>query len=150
LTFGALTWLGLTIAAFGWVVPFLAAGGPAGEPSSIAGHILSADGMQSLAGDMILTGFGLAILGALQTGFGALDRFFQAILTRSEARAEAATAASDDSEEAPEIDPSEIVERGRMRDRSYVLFADGSVEVETLLGIRRFTTFDEAAAFVGG
>ena len=150
--FGALTWLGLTIAALGWIAPWLAAGAPDGA-MSLGGYAASAEIFRAASQNMILTGFGLAILGALQTGFGALDRFFHAILLRSEARAEVAAepdaveAAADDGRE---IDPRKIVDRGRLRDRSYVLFADGSVEVETLLGIRRFATLEEAAGFVGG
>ena len=34
--------------------------------------------------------------------------------------------------------PKKIVERGRLRDRAYTLFMDGSVEIETLLGLRQF------------
>lgn len=40
--------------------------------------------MLMLGQGLLVTGFGLAILRALQTGFGALDRFFGAILQRTE------------------------------------------------------------------
>jgi len=42
-----------------------------------------------------------------------------------------------------------IVERGWIKDRPFVRYADGSVEVETLLGMRRFGTFTDAQDFVG-
>jgi prepilin-type processing-associated H-X9-DG protein len=149
LIFGALTWLGLGLAALGWIAPWLASGDAADGTVALAGYAMAAEALRATAQNTILSGFGLAILGALQTGFGALDRFFQAILRRSEARADAADADTDAPAVGPSIDAAEIVDRGRLRGRSYVLFADGSVEVETLLGIRRFATFDEAAGFVG-
>ena len=46
------------------------------------------------------------------------------------------------------VEPDAIVERGRVGDRAYVLFGDGSVEVETLLGVRRFASIDEARDFI--
>ncbi len=45
--------------------------------------------------------------------------------------------------------PLKIVERGRLKNSAYVLFGDGSVEVETLLGLRRFASLGEAYEFIG-
>ncbi len=44
---------------------------------------------------------------------------------------------------------TKVVERGRLKDRPYVLFGDGSIEVETLLGQRRFASFKDAREFIG-
>jgi hypothetical protein len=44
---------------------------------------------------------------------------------------------------------AEIVTRGALAGRDYVLFRDGSVVVETLLGPRRFLSLSEAQEFIG-
>jgi hypothetical protein len=44
---------------------------------------------------------------------------------------------------------SEVVTRGALSGRDYVLFRDGSVVVETLLGPRRFLSLTEAQEFIG-
>jgi hypothetical protein len=41
-------------------------------------------------------------------------------------------------------------EVGHLGGRKYVMFPDGSIEVDTLLGRRRFTSLDAAREFVGG
>ena len=142
MVFNWLTWVGLMIAALGWILPFLAGGGEAARSFAIGLHVFTLDAADRTTQNMILSGFGLALLGALQTGFGALDRFFSEILVRSRRQPEFAP-------EVPRIDPHEIVERGRLKDRAYVLFADGTVEVETLLGMRRFASLGDAEGFVG-
>jgi hypothetical protein len=45
--------------------------------------------------------------------------------------------------------PNEVVTRGALNGRDYVLFRDGSVLVETLLGPRRFSSISEAQEFIG-
>ena len=42
-----------------------------------------------------------------------------------------------------------IVEEGWLGNRPFVRFADGVVEVETVLGARRFRNAEEARGFVG-
>jgi hypothetical protein len=49
----------------------------------------------------------------------------------------------------PQRTPSEVVTRGALNGRDYVLFRDGSVVVETLLGPRRFGSITEAQEFIG-
>jgi hypothetical protein len=49
----------------------------------------------------------------------------------------------------PQRSPSEVVTRGALNGRDYVLFRDGSVVVETLLGPRRFSSITEAQEFIG-
>ena len=131
-----LTWAGLAVAGLGWAlfVPALLI-----APVSIRGTVVA------LAQMLIVSGFGLAIVGALRNGFSALNRFFEAVLERAAAKAEAAAEAP----EPPEFYEEEIIDRGRIRDRGYVLYGDGTVDVETLLGIRRFASLAEARDFIG-
>ena len=99
---------------------------------------------------LIVSGFLIAILGTLRAGVVTLRQFFEAVLQR--AAAAAAQPAPPMPEPEPEpayVEPDAIVERGRVGDRAYVLFGDGSVEVETLLGVRRFASIDEARDFIG-
>jgi hypothetical protein len=86
-----------------------------------------------------IAGFAVAILAALRNGFGALDRFFQAALARS----------TPPSPPVREPAPLKLVRRGAIGARAYALFEDGSVEAETLLGLRRFRSFAEAVDFIG-
>ncbi|QBR70206.1 hypothetical protein CU048_01715 [Beijerinckiaceae bacterium] len=89
----------------------------------------------------ILSGFGIAILGALQTGFGALQRFFASVLERANAPSRANPGPSGSQQR-------KIVERGWLKDRAYVLFMDGSVEIETMLGRRHFPSLEDAQEFI--
>jgi hypothetical protein len=49
----------------------------------------------------------------------------------------------------PKRTSNEIVTRGALNGRDYVLFRDGSVVVETLMGPRRFISITEAQEFIG-
>lgn len=137
---GRLTWLGLSVAAVGWVLLLGATaladrmGGKAGAAQSGHGDLLE------IARCLIGSGFGLALIGALQNGFGALNRFFAAVLTRSTPRAAAAPVMA-----AAPVDRSAEPLRER---RPYQILADGSVEVETIVGTRRFHTMEEAREFI--
>lgn len=119
--------------------------------SLVAVLALKAD-IVTLAQCLLLTGFGLAVLGALKDGFGALNRFFDAVLQRSSgprptpmpAAAEAETvvaAVPNGSDRSPSA-------AAQNRDRNYTILPDGSVEVDTLLGTRIFATLDEARDFI--
>ena len=145
-----LTWFGLALAGLGWIAVL------AGPWLTLLAHDLAALPRPDIVGSpLILTGLGLAILGALEAGFGALDRFFQAALLRSAASAmrpappPRPAPADEVVVEATVVDKDAIVERGEMNGRLYVVFGDGSIEVETLLGLRRFDTIAEARRFVG-
>jgi hypothetical protein len=96
---------------------------------------------ETIAQITILSGFGISILGALQTGFGALNKFFEAALARS---AQSQGKAGDQ----PHARQRQIVERGWVKDRAYVLFTDGAVEVETMLGRRHFPSLQDAKEFI--
>jgi prepilin-type processing-associated H-X9-DG protein len=77
----------------------------------------------------------------LQTGFGALNRFFASVLER--------TATSSANALSPrQGQPRKIIERGWLKDRAYVLFMDGSVEIETMLGRRLFPSLQDAQEFI--
>jgi prepilin-type processing-associated H-X9-DG protein len=97
--------------------------------------------MPTIAECTILTGLGIAILGALQTGFGVLSKFLESVLERTgKARLNGAAVRSPQQKK--------IVERGWVKDRAYVLYADGSVEVETRLGRRIFSSLQDAQEFI--
>lgn len=141
MTFDRLTWSGFMIVAMGWALLFSA--------PQISELLLSITGrssgafvdVPSIAMCTILSGFGIAILGALQTGFGALQRFFASVLERATTPSRANAAPSGSQQR-------KIVERGWLKDRAYVLFMDGSVEIETMLGRRLFPSLEEAQEFI--
>jgi hypothetical protein len=97
--------------------------------------------MPTIALCTVLTGFGVAILGVLQTGFGALNRFFESVLERT-ARSGGNVIA------ARPPQSKKIIERGWLKDRAYLLFVDGSVEIETMLGRRLFPSLQDAQEFI--
>lgn len=161
--FGTLTWAGFMVVALGWALLFSAT--PVSEIlATLTGrNAASVSHLANIAEYTIVTGLGLAIVGALQTGFGALNNFFDAVIERT-----APKVPKHDGEEirferpADELGkavpltrephvgkPLKIVERGRLKNRAYVLFGDGSVEVHTLLGLRRFASLGEAFEFIG-
>jgi hypothetical protein len=136
MAFDKLTWIGLMVVALGWAM--LLSGAPTLEIfTKLLGRGDLPFNMGLIAQATIFTGFGLAVLGALQTGFGALKHFFDTVIERT----------ARPGERAPE--PGRIVKRGRLKDRPYILFGDGTVEVETLLGLRRFASFKDAHEFIG-
>ena len=143
--FGRLTWLGLAVAGIGWAL-LLGEDGVAnivavrtGRPVALALHSDVVDIAKCLIG----SGFGLAIVGGLRSGFGALDRFFAAVLTRSAQRAPARTAPQSEPVVAVDIEAEALRPR-----RPYRILADGSVEVETIVGTRRFDSMEEARDFI--
>ncbi len=138
--FDRLTWVGLMLTALGWTLLLSAP-----QLIELFASLSSRPGvysqMPTVAECTILTGLGLAILGALQTGFGALNKFFESVLEKSgKARTKGTGARS--------IQQKKIVERGRVKDRAYVLYMDGSVEVETMLGRRIFSSLQDAQEFL--
>lgn len=142
MVFDRLTWIGFMVVALGWAL--LLSGAPTLALYAAAfGHKLPFD-MAAIAQATILSGFGLAVLGALQSGFGSLNKFFDRVLERTARSGEAPAAAAPHKKS-----PVNVVQRGRLRDRPYVLLGDGTIEVETLLGLRRFTSFKEAREFIG-
>ncbi len=165
--FERLTWIGFMIVAAGWALLFSApqlAGVAHLNGRSAESAALN---IPAIAECVILSGFGVGIIGALQSGFGALNKFFEAVLVRSQhprtpsaapsaspAQAVARAAAPRQQPAARGVakpapaQPRKIIERGWVKDRAYVLFGDGSVEVETMLGRRKFPSLQEAQEFI--
>jgi hypothetical protein len=148
MTSSKLTSLGALLAVLGWALLLFG-----GQISLVVNGLLSRPlplaidpGRTDVAQSLIFSGFGLAILGTLRAGLKTLRLFFEAVLQRA-AAARAQPAAPPPVVEP--VDPSAVVERGWIRDRPFARFADGSVEIETLLGVRRFTNFADAEDFVG-
>lgn len=140
MTFDRLTWIGLMITALGWTL-LLSLPQLTELFASFSVRPGVYNNMPTIAECTILTGLGLAILGALQAGFGALNNFFESVLERAgKARAKPSGARS--------AQPKKIVERGWVKDRAYILYMDGSVEVETLLGRRIFSSLHDAQEFI--
>jgi prepilin-type processing-associated H-X9-DG protein len=173
--FDRLTWIGFMIVAAGWALLLTAPAlnEAAAHLSGRAPEAAPLVNVPAIAQSAILSGFGVSIIGALQTGFGALDRFFVAVLARSgQARAQtppsaaaypaaqspapaanyrAAPPAAPPARAIARQQPAQlrkILERGWVKDRAYVLFVDGSVEVETMLGRRTFPSLQEAQEFI--
>ena len=144
--FDRLTWVGFVIVALGWAL-LVSATQLVELYVSFTGRSPGPNyfNMPTIALCTVITGFGLSILGALQTGFGTLNKFFNSVLER--------TAKSDvnkrgDKSVGQQEQPRKIVERGWLRDRAYVLYIDGSVEIETLLGRRLFPSLQDAQEFI--
>ena len=150
MVFDRLTWVGLMIVALGWAL--LLSGATAMEAMvRLTGHAVAPSfNLSTITQATILTGFGLAILGALQTGFSTLKKFFDTILERTARSGPTRQDEPARSQQPPQQPPRSVVERGLLKDRPYILFGDGSLEVKTLLGVRRFTSLLEAHEFIGG
>jgi hypothetical protein len=158
---------GLVIAGLAWALLIWAivAPDPLVKIIGQSGPSLGQHYLVTLAECGLFTGFVAILVGALQAGFGALDRFFEAILRRSskqeqsppparkvvaEARPENRQVIASSEKPAARPKPApRITDEGFLRGRTYALYSDGSVEVETLLWRKRFETMDAAIAYLG-
>jgi len=162
-----MTWIGLLITTLGWgfllsyplIVSFLPAAGP-GEAQHDPARFIPLIGNNA-----VITGMAIAILGALEKGIRLLSKIAaNGVQPRQPSRpARAAPNGQGGAQiNAPSSQvvhaepmlmgnrtPNEVVTRGALNGRDYVLFRDGSVVVETLLGPRRFTSITEAQEFIG-
>jgi hypothetical protein len=183
-----LTWAGLLVATFGWglllTYPLIAS--LSGDGSAIrdpARFILI------FGENAVVTGFAIAILGAMEKVMDLLGRqaatvhpsktvaavrgtqLAQQQLAAQQLQAQQFQAsqiaanqlaanqlAASQLQAVQQLSPAqlmtarqtnEIVTRGALAGRDYVLFRDGSVVVETLLGPRRFLSLNEAQEFIG-
>ena len=152
---GRLTALGLGLVVIGWAI--LVADLALGEAVLKVGSLVAVLSIKAdivvLAQTLVLTGFGMALLGALRDGFGALNRFFDAVLQRAATPRPAPMPEPSEPEDAvvvpsPSTDLRAAAAPPPKRERNYVVRPDGSVEVETLLGTRVFATLDEARDFI--
>lgn len=139
-----LTGLGAVGVALSWVALLWAAFAeqPLGADAAVARHHLV-----TIAQCALLTSLALVLVGALRRGFSALDRFFASILERTATpRAAAAAAPAPAPIKVPETG---VVDAGKIGGRPFRRFANGSVQVDTLLGQRLFVSMEDARAFVG-
>ncbi len=166
--FPRLTWAGLLLVTLGWgfilsyplIAPLVPDGGQAAAVRDPARFI------PLLGENAIVTGLGIALLGAAEKALRLLLKI-AAISShpRPQPRpgsslqtAPAGSMASPHMQHAqqqqtpilmPQRGSNEVVTRGALNGRDYVLFRDGSVVVETLLGPRRFQSITEAQEFIG-
>jgi hypothetical protein len=150
--FPRLTWAGLLIATLGWglllsyllVMPYDAPAPAAAESRDPARFILI------FGENAVISGFALAVLGALEKALHLLTRLAGGAAPARMASARGATPpAPANPPFLQQRSPSEVVTRGALNGRDYVLFRDGSVMIETLLGPRRFASIAEAQEFIG-
>jgi hypothetical protein len=135
---GLLVFLGWGAAAASLAPAFLAKTAP-----DLANGIPAA-ALMTFAQFALATGLALLICRHVRLGFATLDQFFDAVLQRTQA-----PQAPPQPEEKPAASAPGLAAEGFLGERPYVLYADGSVDVETLLGPRRFDSMDSARAFVG-
>ncbi|MCW6507349.1 hypothetical protein [Lichenifustis flavocetrariae] len=164
-----LTWAGFGLALIGWAL--LIADMVVSDTTLKDGNLVAILALRgdilTIAQTMILSGFGLAIVGTLRSGFGAFTRFFDAVLQRSSApRSKESTTLEPEPLE-PELEPTPTTARAAhtititpkvvtperskpaaSRDKNYVILSDGSVEVETMFGTRIFANLSEAKDFI--
>lgn len=152
------TLFGLSVALLGWIV--LAADTALGFVSAAPGGVMTAVMRQdvfAVAETAIFSGFALAILGALRAGFGALHRFFEAVLHRASTPKATPVAYPEPVIEPSVAHPSQaphppqhrtVDVKAQRQGRNYTILANGAVEVETLLGTRVFASLDEARAYI--
>jgi hypothetical protein len=140
MTLGRVGWIGAILVTFGWALLLL--GSPIWRLIDVAKldwfSGVAAIDPEVIGHDMILTGIGLAIIGTLQTGFSALTRFFDAVL-KNIVDAQMSPAPSP-----PRSEPK----RTRITEFGVIVLDDGSIEVESILGTRRFASFAEAREFI--
>jgi hypothetical protein len=164
--FPKMTWAGLLIATLGWgfilsyplIVAIVPDAGPGARVSDPARFV------PILGENAIMTGLAIAVLGALEkalrllgkiAGNGNQMRHQQPTGSRNSVPLAAAPAGPISPTLGPtpmlmpQRSPNEVVTRGALNGRDYVLFRDGSVVVETLLGPRRFASITEAQEFIG-
>jgi hypothetical protein len=164
MTFPRMTWIGLLIATLGWgilicyplVVSFTIDASQA-QPARDPGRFIPLIGENT-----ILTGMAIAILGALERALRLLSRISSnGAVARGAQPAMAARPAQTASSKPINVPAAaepmlmsprsagDVVTRGALNGRDYVLFRDGSVVLETLLGPRRFASIGEAQEFIG-
>lgn len=159
MSFPRLTWAGLLIATFGWGLllsyPLISSHG-----MNEAGEIRDPTRFLLVFGEnAVLTGFALAVLGALEKAIVLLSRLAGTNTSVSTPRPTVRTTSNQgalthaQTSHQPQLmshrSAHEVITRGALNGRDYVLFRDGSVLVETLLGPRRFPSITEAQEFIG-
>ena len=151
---------GLILVVLGWLalVADFALADAQLQPGNLVATLSVKGDIATLAEMLVLTGLGLSILGGLREGFGALNRFFDAVLQRSSSPRPSPMPEPPlddlDDEIAPprsaaeRVAPANVMPPAPAVGRNYQILPDGSVEVETLLGTRVFASMDEARDFI--
>ena len=139
---------GIALCILGWVSLI---SGSVVETGSllVAGRALSQRDVMMLGQSALITGSMLIFLASMRSGFGALDRFFNAALERSNRsgpRLMAEAADMDIAQEGSLITPTATMLA--IDGRSCARLADGSIVIETLLGARRFASEADAREFI--
>ena len=165
--FPKMTWAGLLIATLGWgfilSYPFIVPMTP--DLGQVVGPRDPARFIPILGENAIMTGLAIALLGALEKALQLLGKIAGgAPQMRPQPRSTVPLAAAPPGpvpaaapgrtpmlmpQRLSTSAPAEVVTRGALNGRDYVLFRDGSVVVETLLGPRRFGSITEAQEFIG-
>jgi hypothetical protein len=172
--FPRLTWAGLLLATLGWglllaypLIASLGGGGPESNAIRDPARFILIFGENA-----VITGFAVALLGAMEKMINLLGRQ-AATMHPGKANGRAPQLAhhqlqnqqfaahqlsNNQLQGQQQLSPNqlmtprqtnEVVTRGALSGRDYVLFRDGSVVVETLLGPRRFLSLGEAQEFIG-
>lgn len=147
MAFPRLTWAGLLISTLGWGLllsyPLLAPHGAGTPESGDPARFILLFGQNA-----IVTGLAIAFLGTMDKVIALLSRS-----PATQSHSKAGSAARAPSLSAPQLmtprQANDVVTKGALGGRDYVLFRDGSVVVETLLGPRRFLSLNEAHEFIG-
>ena len=145
--FPRLTWAGLLVATLGWGL-LLSYPLWASQSVGVAGADEFRDSARFLlvfGENAVMTGLAMALLGAAEKAIH--------LLARQPANGGQTKTAPPMRAASPQLmsarPPTEIVARGAVARRDYVLFRDGSVVIETLLGPRRFLSLSQAQEFIG-
>jgi len=137
------TMFGFGLAGIGWIlvlsVPWLAMWQAAATEPTTASEF--ATFAFHVGGNLIVSGFAIAIFSIVH------DRNRGARASVGRGGDDRPTRIQAESTLAPQ--QPDVVARGRLADRDYTLFSDGSVEVETRLGNRRFCRLRDAKDFIG-
>jgi hypothetical protein len=153
--FPRLTWAGLLVATLGWGLllsyPLLSS---VGAPVAGAHEIRDPARFILIFGEnALITGLAIALLGAMEKTISLLSRNSSANSQPKAASAPMMQRSNPTLSVSPQLmtprQTNEVVTKGALAGRDYVLFRDGSVVVETLLGPRRFLSLTEAQEFIG-
>jgi hypothetical protein len=161
--FPRMAWVGLLIATLGWGILIC-------YPLVVSLTVDTAQNTRDparfiplLGENTILTGMAIAVLGTLEKAIRLLTKIAgQNALPKSQSLAAKAVPAVGGAAGTTQLypahgetmlmsqrGPNDVVTRGALNGRDYVLFRDGSVVLETLLGPRRFASITEAQEFIG-
>ncbi len=147
------TRFGLALAVIGWILLIADAVSPLALPGGgLALSAFARSDIFTVAQTVIASGFALAILGTLRSGFGALHRFFEAVLHRASAPRPTPMPTTPEPMVEPVVEVPHPAPRSAeprsLQGKNYTVLPNGAVEVETLLGKRIFASLEEARDYI--